>query len=436
MDKKNFCILNRLITRLTPWAVPLIIAAVVLPRMLWFFYLGGQLALPVRDQTLYLHTAGRLLSGDGFSFSRDMGLLKNIGNTADNAQSIWSSDAEYVFGLAPVETPTAVMEPGYSVLLAVFFSVFGTVCGSVYALNMLFALCGALAIRKLVMDVWGAESGLLAAVLWALYPPYVYYSAVAMTEMAHFSLLIVSSMLVLSAGRGDGKGFLAGAATGALFLIRSTAIFLTPLQIAYLAWRRKWKALLFLSAGFIAAVSPWVIRNYIEMGEPVLMPTKGSLNLWMRNNPEVLAIEGIIVPSNIPVYNIELLQYPSTDSIPGELARSRALGSSAMEYMIRNPRLMAWLTLDRALEFLSPGGDTLGGRAAIPGLLIYPLMLFGCIGLWKNRSHPEAVFLFALFVLYLLFHAAAHGGVRYRFPVDSVFIIGIVLGACCMRRSS
>jgi len=436
MNSRNVCSSHRFLARFIPWAVPLILAAVVLPRLLWFSYLEGELPLPARDQALYLHTAGRLLNGDGFSFSRELGLLKNVRTDTGNAQRVWADDADYVFGLAPVETPTAVMEPGYSVLLALVFSLFGAVSGAVFSLNMIFAVAGAFAVKKLVTDVWGVESGLMAALLWALYPPYVYYTAYAMTETIHCSLLIVSTMLVFSAGRGKGTGFLAGVSTGAFFLIRSTAVFILPLQMLYLAWRRKWKALLFAAAGFVVAVSPWVIRNIVSMGEPVLMPTKGSLNLWMRNNPEVLALEGIFTPAHIPVNSIELLQYPSTDSIPGELARSRALGASAREYIYRNPRLMAWLAVERAVSFLGPGGSTLGERGQIAGLLFYPLILFGTIGLWRNRSHPESAFLFALFVLYLLMHAAAHGGVRYRLPVDSVFLIGTALGTCCLWRNS
>ena len=430
-DKGYVCTVNRYLAPLLPHAVLVVFLAVILPRMLLFFYLGGELPLPARDQGLYIHTAGRIAEGEGFSFSSDLGLLKNLRNTGGSPQRFWTENSNYVFGLAPVETPTAVMEPGYSVLLAVFFSIFGTISGSVFTLNMLFAAGGAFAVRKLVMEVWGAESGLMAAVLWSLYPPFVYYSAYAMTETAHISMLMISSMLVLSSGRGKGRGFLAGVSTGVFFLIRATALFLVPLQLVYLAWRKNWKALFFLVGGFAVAVSPWVVRNWISLGEPVLMPTKGSLNLWMRNNPEVLALEGIDVPENLQVNNTSLLEYPSIDSIPGELARSRALGSSAAGYIRSNPRLMLWLAWNRAVSFLSPGGSTLGSKGMVAGLVIYPLMLFGGIGLWRGRSHPETVFLFSLFVLYLLMHALAHGGVRYRLPVDAVFLIGVALESCC-----
>lgn len=424
---------RKYLERLIPHSTWLLFAAVILPRFLWFIFLGGELPFPVRDQSLYLHTAGRIASGQGFSFSEELGIAKNLRNTADNPQRIWTEHPGYMFGLAPVETPTAVMEPGYPVVLALFLRVFGTVSGAVFALNLVFSLLGAFAVRKLAGDAWGPLSGLMASMLWALYPPYVYYSAYAMTETAHFALLMISVMYLFSAGKGRGTGLMAGISTGLFFLVRATALFLLPLEMLYLAWRKKWKQAGLIAVGFAVAVSPWVIRNISEMDSPVLMPTKGSLNLWMRNNPEVLALEGIEIPNNIPVHSPELLLYPSIDSLQGELERSEALGRSARQFMGANPRLMIWLAWNRAADFLSPGGSTLGTRAGAAGFLFYPVMLFGVLGIWRNRRTPEAVFLGAVFLFYLTLHAAAHGGVRYRLPVDAVFLIGIAMCSCCGR---
>ncbi|MCK5036301.1 MAG: glycosyltransferase family 39 protein, partial [Candidatus Sabulitectum sp.] len=238
-NNTKVCTVNRYLAPLLPWATPLIFAAVILPRMLLFFYLGGELPDPSRDQPLYIRMAARIAQGDGLSFSADEGLVKNLLTGINDPQPLWTAEDDYVFGLAPVETPTAVMEPGYPVLLGVFFRLFGGVTGSVFSLNLLFALGGAFAVWKLVKKVWGAEAGLMAGILWAIYPPYVYYSAYAMSETAHFAMLMISSMYVLAAGRGESRGLLAGISTGVFFLIRATAFFLIPFQLAYLAWRKQ-----------------------------------------------------------------------------------------------------------------------------------------------------------------------------------------------------
>jgi 4-amino-4-deoxy-L-arabinose transferase-like glycosyltransferase len=419
---------------LVPHSSTLLILAVLLPRLAWFMLTGGGLPSPVRDQSLYIHTAGRIATGYGFSFSDEIGLLKNQRNTDDSAMRYWTEEQGYVFGLTPVNTPTAVMEPGYPVLLGLFFMVFGGVSGAVFSLNLLFTFAGVFAVRKMAAAVWGNGVGLTAGLLWALYPPYIYYSAYAMTETAHFSLLMVSTMCLFQAGRGESRGFMAGVASGVFFLIRATALFLVPFQLVYLAWNRRWKALLPLFLGFSVAVAPWMVRNAVELGRPVLMPTKGTLNLWMRNNPEMLALEGIHVPLNIPVHSPELLEYPDMSNLSGELERSDALGESSGAFVRRNPRLMTWLFFKRAAEFLAPGGGTLGARGMLAGLIIYPIMLLGGAGLWRNRGRHEVIYLAGLFFLYLAMHAAAHGGVRYRLPVDAVFLLGCALYGLCSVR--
>lgn len=426
----------RIAEKLDSRYLPVLIAAVILPRMLWFFYLGGDLPQPGRDQPLYIHAAGRIAEGYGLSFSPVLGQAKSLRNDPDGVEAAWTGDPGYMFGLAPVDQPTAVMEPGYPVLLAILFRLFGPVSGAVFLLNVLFTLGGCFAVRKMVNDLYGAPSGTMAGVLWALYPPYVYFSGYAMTESAHGAMLMVTMMLMVSAGRGKTTGFLAGISTGAFFLIRATALFLLPLELLYLAWRKRWKNLLFITAGFAAAVAPWVVRNAVELGSPVLMPTKGALNLWMRNNPEFLTLEGIRVPESVPVNSPELLEYPSVDSLPGEIERSEFLSRSARRFIAVNPRLMLWLAWNRAVDYLAPGGDTLGTRGMAAGLMIYPLMIYGSIALWRRRKEPGTVLLASVFVLYLLMHAAAHGGVRYRLPVDSVFLIGTALGVCWGRSGT
>ena len=218
-------------------------AAVLLPRIAWFILLGGSLPAPPRDQGIYIALAGRLMQGEGLSYSSEMGWLRSRMAGDSELGESWTGDPEYMFGLTPVETPTATVEPGYSLMLAAVFAVFGAVSGSVFFLNCLFSLIGAWAVFCLVRDFWGEKQGYLAALIWSLYPYYVYYSAYAMTDTVHISLLPVVLLLTLravSAGPGSlWKGLRAGAACGFLFLVRSTALFMLPLKLFWVVLRRR-----------------------------------------------------------------------------------------------------------------------------------------------------------------------------------------------------
>jgi len=411
----------------------IIVLAVLVPRIAWFLLLGGDLPEPARDQGIYILLAGRIAEGEGISYSREMGLLRNTMTREVAFRSNWSQDPEYMFGIIPVETPTASIEPGYPLLLASLFMITGPSTGAVFFLNSIFALLGAWAIWKLTAENWGEKQAVLAALIWALYPYYVYYSAYAMTDMIHISLLPLIMLLALRSAFKTGAGFTTGLATGFLFLIRSTAVFLVPLQLIWLFFRRRWKTALMVVLGFVICCIPWVMRNQLVLGSPVLMPTKGSLNLWMRNNPSLLAIEGITIPGFIEdgINRIDLLEYPPMDGIDTELDRSRLLMDRAKEFIFANPLLFSYLTVVRFGLFLSPIGGTIeNSTAKLTGILFYlPMFLIAAWEAFRRRKDGRVILLVCVFILYLSLHSLAHGGVRYRLPVDTVLIVLTVLFA-------
>lgn len=421
--------------RLPLWAGALVLA-VVLPRFALFGVLRGRLPMPPRDQELYIRLAGQLLAGHGLSFSPDEAAAKHGRAPEDAVGQSWSGTRGLVFGIAAAGEPTATVEPGYPLLLALAFAITGPATGSVFLLNTLFFLAGAFALRELVRRSWGEPAANLSAFLWALYPPFVYYTAYAMTEAAHVSLLVVALLLVHGSKRG-GVAFPAGAGAvlGVLFLIRATALLLLPFLIGWVVWSRWRSGLRRVVAGaapmlaaFCLVLAPWVVRNSIRMGAPVVMPTKGSLNLWMRNNPEALAVEGIGLPGWVSgtVSRRELLLYPDLPAGADELERSGALGDRAMEFALANPTLLAWLVPVRLGAFmdLSPGG----GPAAIAALLMFGgVTAAGCVGLYLNRRYSTASLLALVYIVYALVHSLAHGGVRYRIPVETVMIVGTAL---------
>ncbi|MBN2586181.1 MAG: glycosyltransferase family 39 protein [Candidatus Fermentibacteraceae bacterium] len=404
-----------------------LIVAVLIPRLAWFALLGGTLPEPVRDQVVYISAAGRIITGEGLSFSREDGWLRHRMVTQESFRDTWAMDPDYIFGIIPVETPTAAIEPGYPLMLACVFFVTGPFTGGVFLLNCLFALAGAWAVWTLVCENWGERQGILAALLWSVYPYYVYYSAYAMTETVHFSLLPLIALLTFRACRGRWSALLAGVSTGFLFLVRSTALFLLPLQTVWLFAKRKWREALLAACGFILCCIPWVVRNQIQLGSPVLMPTKGALNLWMRNNPDLLELEGIEIPGFVreSISRRDLLEYPSMEGALTEVERSDLLMERARDFIMANPVLIAYLTVLRAGNFLSPAGATLDHPAVVlSGVLIYlPMLVLGIIEAVRRRRDGRILFLALTFLLYLALHSLAHGGVRYRLPVDMVLIV-------------
>lgn len=416
---------------LLKYRTTIIVLAVLLPRMVWFMALGGSIPRPLRDQGIYIRMAGRVASGEGLSFSSDICWLKNNSRGESPLQDALSSAPGYMFGIVPVETPTASIEPGYPLILGYLFMLFGPITGAIFLLNCFVAILGALAIWKLVSENWGTKAAMIASLMWAVYPYYVYYSAYAMTDSIHISMLPILAWLTIRSGNNYRSGFSAGVISGLLFLIRSTVIFLLPLQMIYLFLKKRWKTGLFLFAGFVLCCIPWVVRNQIELGSPVLFPTKGSLNLWMRNNPDIIAIERNILPEWIDegINRRDLLEYPSMDGAVTELERSSILSERATRFITANPVLFLYLSMIRFVLFISPVGGTVNNIISLfVGILIYlPILVIGVIEIIHRRRDSRILFLACIFLIYLGLHSLAHGGVRYRLPVDMVLITGTAL---------
>ncbi len=415
---------------------PLLALAVIVPRLAFFCLLGGSLPMPPRDQELYIRLAGRIADGKGLSFSPDEGAAKHRLAPANAVGESWSGTEDMVFGIARAGEPTATVEPGYPVLLAGVFALLGPATGGVFLLNTLFFLAGAFAVRALVARRWGEPTANLAALLWAIYPPFVYYSGYAMTEAAHISMLAVALAVADRAEDAPGWSAAAGAVMGALFLVRATVVLVFPLLAGWILWlcrRRLGTAAALVRTGLLAGVFaamlvPWVVRNARVMGSPVLMPTKGSLNIWMRNNPQALELEGIGLPGWVrgSVRRRELLDYPVFPAHAGELARSDVLGDRAMEFALANPVLLAWLVPVRLGAFMSL--SPADGAAGLAQLLLFGgLMLLGSAGLYIHRRSRTAQLLALCFLAYAAVHSLAHGGVRYRMPVETVMIVGTAL---------
>lgn len=404
------------------------ILVTVVARVGCFALLGGWLPEPARDQEVYLRLAGSILDGQGLSFNTETGLLKHLAGDDGSLSGQWSADPGYVFGLSPVGSPSATVEPGYPAALALFMGVFGRVSGAVFLLNLLAQVLGAWAMYALGTRLSGRGAGLLAGLMFALYPYFVFYTANAMTEAVHSAMI---PLILLASARssdgGRGADIAPGAATGLLFLFRSTALFILPLQLWHSLRTRGLRGAAILLAGFALAVSPWVARNWIQLGSPVLLPTKGSLNMWMRNNPSALAEEGIEVPSWIPVRSSDLLEYPPGDRFVTELERSSELGRRSGLFMLRNPELMAWLSVERLSSYLSPVPATASAMslpAVAAGVLVYvPIAALAGVGLWRNRRTRGYRLAAGLFIVYMVLHMMAHGGLRYRLPADTALML-------------
>lgn len=169
-------------------------------------------------------------------------------------------------------------------------------------LRLLQAGIGALIVVPLYASTWllWRERGvaLLAGALVALDAALAAATTTLLSETIFLTGMATALWLLVLAERADRRGHWlacgAGVLIGALILVRSVALPLAALALAWLAlahWRRtgRWRAAaclaLALAGGTAGVVAPWTLRNLVTYGGVILVDTTGAENLWLDNEP-------------------------------------------------------------------------------------------------------------------------------------------------------
>jgi hypothetical protein len=189
--------------------------------------------------------------------------------------------------------PSAFFPPGYAAVLSVLHRAAGG-----RALDPWFqVLCCTLLVPAawyLGRRVAGARGGRIAAWLVALWPGGIVLSASWFTEPLFGVLLCGALLPLIYARRSQRTRALLWAALwlGLAAYVRPTSLIVTPLLGAVVGFAHLsdgWARRLPRSAAFASValacsllpLTPWMVRNQLALGEPVLVSTNGGFNLLL-----------------------------------------------------------------------------------------------------------------------------------------------------------
>jgi 4-amino-4-deoxy-L-arabinose transferase-like glycosyltransferase len=231
------------------------------------------------DAEAYRDLGQNLAAGRGFRISI---LVENVG------LDFWQEPAQSWYIVGRTDEPTAFYEPVFPLLLAACYKLFGNIGDSVYlAMQLILGSWWCVLIYYLARRIARPEGALIAGLFAGLYPSFVFYSIVLMTDMLFFFLLLLT---ILQGFRYLERRTVWNLAWLAMLLAittltRSVAIVAAPLVfVALLLSRTSWRVRLgniFVLAAVLALFfGAWMWRNYRVFHQPLLLPTKGSYNFW------------------------------------------------------------------------------------------------------------------------------------------------------------
>ena len=151
------------------------------------------------------------------------------------------------------------------------------------------ALCAYLIGR----DLFGDGTGLVAASMTALYPYYIVHDT-ALQETGMFTFLTALAVFALLRARRSQRWMVwasAGFCLGAALLTRQT---LAPFAVAAIVWMGMWggqarfRRCATVALAFALTVGPWLVRNALAIGSPVLTSETGR-QLWNGNNAKTFS---------------------------------------------------------------------------------------------------------------------------------------------------
>lgn len=182
------------------------------------------------------------------------------------------------YRFTPDTAPTLTREPGYPLLLAALFALFGYGLVAVKAANLLLSTLAAGLIARLARDLWPAARwpALIAPVLFLLHPGIVIAELRGGVEISFIFLLLCFLTAIWRALRtGRLRDYaLAGFVLGLTSLFRSTALLFPVFLLGYFLLFDSARPKLLVAASRIGLVfacaalvlSPWIARNYALTG--------------------------------------------------------------------------------------------------------------------------------------------------------------------------
>lgn len=326
--------------------------------------------------------------------------------------------------------PTASVAPGYPLLLAGVFRVFGVETVASAAVVLL------VQVGINLLTVWamlgigrrfaGERAAVAMALLWGcslatIWMPVILWET---SFSALFLLLAVACALRLERA-AQGLWLAWGAGCAVAGLMNPSLLPSLGALGAVAVWRgRRWREALLACVVFAGIYAPWPVRNARVFHATILTRCVAGFNLWVGNRE---GADGYLNESAFPTFNAsELAVYRAVGEVRYDADKTRLAWAAIASEPVR----FAWLTAIRARRFWSGTGSR-GGSVffALHGVLT---TLLGGLGLWvlMKARRREAAYCFAVVLIFPLPYLITHAEFRYRLVLDPVLC---VLGAVALE---
>lgn len=196
----------------------------------------------------------------------------------------WNLATGQGYSLNPPD-PYALFAPGYPLVLAGLYSLFGH---SLRVVRVFQALLGAgtcLLVGLVGARIFGRRVGLIAGGLASLYPAFIFYAGLLFSETV-FTFLLVALLWAWVRAMESRKGYWSVGVVGGLATLVRPEMLAFPLLVWLVGGRQRLTAAVCVGVVMGVMVLPWTVRNYVAFGRLIPGSTMGMKTIWLASYPE------------------------------------------------------------------------------------------------------------------------------------------------------
>lgn len=189
---------------------------------------------------------------------------------------------------------------------------------------------------------------------------------------------------------------------------------------------KKLSFILIIFGIFFTTLSPWIIKNYIQLNEFVPTTTRLGVGLWYSNND---FSDPVIKKGG---YNKGTFNYKKEIEFTKNLdpiKQSDYLKKKALTEIKKNKIEFLKACVFRFINFFNPKPNPYKNFAFKDLFMIFyftPFLILFFVGLIKQNYNFNKVILISVIFYTLLVHLPFYGYPRFRFPIDSlIFLLSI-----------
>ena len=234
--------------------------------------------------------------------------------------------AGHGYKLAPGGPPDIVDTPGYPALILLVRLAWGDSLNALRFIQIAVSALTAVIVQKLGGRLFSAKAGWIAALLFAMYPPFIVLPLQGYSELPYLFVLMLFVLVYMRFLESPGfrNGVLSGATLGIATLTRPVSVLLPFALFLGLALAKPQRARSHLNGfailliSFTAVLTPWIIRTSVAAGHFVLLDARSGELFYRGTFPDQVEFDA---ERRLALADRHLDELPGGDPAPPEMDR-------------------------------------------------------------------------------------------------------------------